>query len=118
MPATWSTTWPRRERTKRLAFDRRKAGRDHEPVGLLDQRAELGALLGVGHPFGIGGHRGPLLLTVRGVLVHPDMDVLVHIAGLGGEVGERHPEKEALGSGSVRSEERGVGTEVGGEVKD
>src|SRR3546814_20651708 len=111
MPATWSTTWPRRERTKRLAFDRRKAGRDHEPVGLLDQRAELGALLGVGHPFGIGGHRGPLLLTVRGVLVHPDMDVLVHIAGPGGEIGARLP---ALPDNMA---EHGVGQECGGTVR-
>src|SRR3546814_9083888 len=63
--------------------------RRHQLVGLGDQRTQLGRALLIVLPAGIGLHRRALLLAVGGVLVDPDVDVLVGIARLGAQVDQR-----------------------------
>ena len=62
---------------------------DAEVLEPVLQRAELGAFLRVGDPLGVGPHRGTAPLAIGGVLVHPDVDVLVDVAGFRDQVGER-----------------------------
>ena len=75
---------------------RKERHRGHQPVFLRFQRAEFRDFLGVGQPLRIGPHRGAAHLAVGGILVSPDVDVLVDVAGLGGEEGERLAEVAGL----------------------
>src|SRR5262249_35595995 len=74
---------------KRLAPDRRKAGRHHQVVALLGEKARVGAHLEVVEPLGVLHHGGALLLAVSGAFVAPQMDEEGQLAALGLQIGER-----------------------------
>jgi len=60
------------------------------------ERAELGALFGVGDPLRVGLHGRATPRAVRCVLVGPDMDELIYVAGFGHQIGERLTEVTGL----------------------